>query len=604
MREVLTLQFGSFSNFIGSHFWNSQRALSMGLSASGQDEIDPRLLFKFGKTVLDETTFNPRLIIFSAKGSLGNAFSRRGMQHPQTLRGEDPDALDWPSAQSQSIQVSGFPFRLEELQSAKSHIAKHVDEDENEDEDEDGEDEDGEKEKRTGEHYRQDAQHEEPEDARTGTGVEEEEPVHFTDFLSVHLHPKSILEIGEGIASADEFWSFCEGYALHSGDVVDEYEERMHFFLEDCDHLQGVNIFVDSNSAFGGLSQKVMEDLRQETKMPFFVFGSHISRRLMSEPLDEDVRSVAEEEIYDMNVVNRALAMAHLSECSNVFVPFHPQAWCSSPSSLPYFPCLPHLHDPLTKPFGSSAVAALAIDSTLLPFRHSDDTASSSSTAGAGLGAWSYSSMANTLQIRPSTSVAVMNMRFPFEIPREISSPCEYLYSIAPPHRRKGIRSMSLGGNYRSTWDDPYADVVSIRGLGDEADLLPKDLSKCEKIPMEYVRATCMHDLVEASCLALPSHRKRAFYSSTPYFMSETMPRWKLPNKRSSLDPGQLESHGVLTSVESSSVIGEVFGELAESIGDMRSRWVMREGATKLTRDDFDELKERCLVMSETYSDE
>jgi hypothetical protein len=507
------------------------------------------------------------------------------MQHPQTLRKDDPDALDWPGGQSESFEVSGFPFRMEELRRPVMDDEEDRDDDRDDERKDERKDEDG-----------CFGVCEDKEDEECGA----KEPLFFTDFLNVHLHPKSILEVGEGIEPADEFWGFCEGYEMHTSDVVDEYEERVHFFLEDCDHLQGVNIFVDSNSAFGGLSQKFMECLRQETKMPFFVFGSYISRRLQYEPIDEDVRSVAEEEVHDMNLVNRALAMSHLSECADVYIPFHPQAWCSSPSESPYFPSLPHLQDPLAKPFGSSAVAALAIDSMLLPFRHSIDT----TATNAGIGAWSYSTMANTLKIRPSTSVAVMNMRFPFEIPRGKSSPCEFLHSIAPPHRRHQVRSMSLGGNYPSVWANPYADVVSVRGLGDETNLLPKDLARCEKMPMEYVRATCMHDLVETSCLALPSLRKRVFYSSTPYFMSESMPEWKLPSNRSSLEPDQLESHGVLTSVESSAVIGEVFGELGASVREMKPRWAMREAATKLTRDDFDELQERCLVMADNYSDE
>lgn len=48
-REILSLQFGHYSNFIGTHWWNIQET-SFNYNASSQSEINHDILFREGLT--------------------------------------------------------------------------------------------------------------------------------------------------------------------------------------------------------------------------------------------------------------------------------------------------------------------------------------------------------------------------------------------------------------------------------------------------------------------------------------------------------------------------------------------------------------------------
>lgn len=49
-REICTLQFGHYSNFIGAHWWNLQE-FSIPFSPDDYSEIDNRILYREGLTL-------------------------------------------------------------------------------------------------------------------------------------------------------------------------------------------------------------------------------------------------------------------------------------------------------------------------------------------------------------------------------------------------------------------------------------------------------------------------------------------------------------------------------------------------------------------------
>jgi len=71
-REIVTLQFGDYANYVGTHFWNLQES-SFCYSSNGTiSELDPDVMFREGKTTFEITTFTPRLILVDVKESLGS----------------------------------------------------------------------------------------------------------------------------------------------------------------------------------------------------------------------------------------------------------------------------------------------------------------------------------------------------------------------------------------------------------------------------------------------------------------------------------------------------------------------------------------------------
>lgn len=68
-REILTLQFGHYSNYVGAHFWNLQE-LSFDYTGTVKTEVNHDILYREGKNANGETTYTPRLLLADLKGSL------------------------------------------------------------------------------------------------------------------------------------------------------------------------------------------------------------------------------------------------------------------------------------------------------------------------------------------------------------------------------------------------------------------------------------------------------------------------------------------------------------------------------------------------------
>ncbi len=64
MKELITLQFGDYSNFVGTHYWNFQEEYLNTLNEHGvgNPEIDLNLCYRFGesKTVLKSYKLNSK----------------------------------------------------------------------------------------------------------------------------------------------------------------------------------------------------------------------------------------------------------------------------------------------------------------------------------------------------------------------------------------------------------------------------------------------------------------------------------------------------------------------------------------------------------------
>lgn len=68
-REILTLQFGHYSNYIGAHFWNTQE-LSFDYTGTLKTECNHDILYREGSTSRGEVTYTPRLLLADLQGSL------------------------------------------------------------------------------------------------------------------------------------------------------------------------------------------------------------------------------------------------------------------------------------------------------------------------------------------------------------------------------------------------------------------------------------------------------------------------------------------------------------------------------------------------------
>ncbi|NXT32096.1 MSTO1 protein, partial [Pelecanoides urinatrix] len=89
----------------------------------------------------------------------------------------------------------------------------------------------------------------------------------WSDYLNVHLHPKSIYVIHQymhdGYCGCLEAFGQGESLLQDPG-CIEELEDRLHFYVEECDYLQGFQVLCDLHNGFSGVGAKVTELLYDE----------------------------------------------------------------------------------------------------------------------------------------------------------------------------------------------------------------------------------------------------------------------------------------------------------------------------------------------------
>ncbi|NWS49093.1 MSTO1 protein, partial [Probosciger aterrimus] len=89
----------------------------------------------------------------------------------------------------------------------------------------------------------------------------------WSHHLNVQLHPKSLYVIRQymhdGECGCLEAFAQGEGL-LQDPACMEELEDRLHYFVEECDYLQGFQVLCDLHNGFSGVGAKVTELLRDE----------------------------------------------------------------------------------------------------------------------------------------------------------------------------------------------------------------------------------------------------------------------------------------------------------------------------------------------------
>ncbi|RPD60763.1 tubulin nucleotide-binding domain-like protein [Lentinus tigrinus ALCF2SS1-6] len=211
MKEILYVQAGSFANFIGTHFWNTQESYF----TYGDDE-EPFVYhdrsFREGLTTKGEPTYCPRLLVFDRKANFGVL--------PEGLYGDtnESEVPQWEGGvveyRQEPIPISKYQNRLDE-----------------------GEPE-GDKEV----------------EAEGQTGTEISQIRFWSDYSRVLLHPRSVQKLPD---PAD--WEAADG----------DWNTSRESFLR---HEAGLQ-FMSDTATFGGFTDAFLTVLRDELpKIPSLAF--------------------------------------------------------------------------------------------------------------------------------------------------------------------------------------------------------------------------------------------------------------------------------------------------------------------------------------------
>uniref|UniRef100_A0A2I2Z553 Protein misato homolog 1 n=1 Tax=Gorilla gorilla gorilla TaxID=9595 RepID=A0A2I2Z553_GORGO len=319
-REVLTLQLGHFAGFVGAHWWN-QQVRSAGSSTDAKEppgELCPDVLYRTGRTLHGQETYTPRLIFMDLKGSLSSLKEEGGLYRDKQLDA----AIAW---------CGKLTTHKEELYPKNPYL--------------------------------QDFLSSSPLTTTTTPKplIPTEASIRvWSDFLRVHLHPRSIRMIQKynHDGEAGRLEAFGQGESvLKEPKYQEELEDRLHFYVEECDYLQGFQILCDLHDGFSGVGAKAAELLQDE-----YSGRGIITWGLLPGPYH---RGEAQRNIY--RLLNTAFGLVHLTAHSSLVCPL---SLGGSLGLRPEPPVnFPYLHYDATLPFHCSAILATALDTVTVPYR-------------------------------------------------------------------------------------------------------------------------------------------------------------------------------------------------------------------------------------------
>ncbi|XP_061839279.1 protein misato homolog 1 [Nerophis lumbriciformis] len=342
-REIITLQLGHYSNFVGTHWWNLQDASLCYDPEMPPGEIQSDVMFREGQTLGGNVTYTPRLIAMDLKGSL-LTLRQEGSLYDA---GKDTSAISWDGSlmthKESPPEKNSFLEDLDKLD--RGDILTEVDFTSSRQYPCEGS-------------LRLDTVNAQLAAIQKSYQLEGSVKV-WSDFLRIHLHPRTISVIHQynHDGEAERLEAFGQGESLLQGKVVDELDDKLHFFVEECDYFQGFQILCDVADGFAGLGSKVTEMLQD----------SYGGRGILTYGLEPVARhdSTPAKDVY--RLLNCAMATAHLASNSSFYCPLTLRGGLGLRASAPVI--FPHLtYDPSLW-YHSSAVLALALDALTVPYR-------------------------------------------------------------------------------------------------------------------------------------------------------------------------------------------------------------------------------------------
>ncbi|KAH9900551.1 tubulin domain-containing protein [Xylariomycetidae sp. FL2044] len=264
MREIITLQLGQQSNYVGTHFWNTQESY-FTYGADQESPVDHDIHFRPGIGTDGTDTYMPRTVIYDLKGGFGT------LKKLNSLYDVSEDATSttlWPGKtevhRQQPIQAHAYQESLDTGQ-APPELSKST--------------------------------------------------VRFwSDFNRVFYHPRSIVQLNEYELNSTlmpfEKWHMGEELFASLDKEHDLLDRDLRPFVEEADQMQGLQILSGIDDAWGGFASKYIECLRDEYgKSPVWVFGAQES----TSGLSREKRL--------LKLVNKARALVELNAQASLIIP-------------------------------------------------------------------------------------------------------------------------------------------------------------------------------------------------------------------------------------------------------------------------------------------
>ncbi|XP_045177352.2 protein misato homolog 1-like [Mercenaria mercenaria] len=576
VKEVVTLQVGHYSNFVGAHWWNIQESsfVYSQSQVAGPKEICHDVLYREGENRRREVTFTPRLVAFDLKGSL-KTLKQEGVLYETGAEGED---IKWIGDVTMHKEVSEprnpFLMSLEEIQEIEDEdqsTCKDITDDEKYDNTVNS------RKKK----IQQDHQLEKNEDpdifAKKEHCTMEDHVTVWSDFLGTNFHPKSVHIVEEykhkdELSSFDLFNSSDEVFANYESTC--EWEDRIRYFTEECDNLQGFHVLLDTHDGFGGLGAGIVRYLEEEFPgKGIFTFGFT--------PADAPDDSA---QVRATRIINSALAYENVSTHSSLFVPVSlaSSLWrnLGKPVEFPYL-------NYKSIPYHTSAILASALDTLSLPYRLET-------------GAIDLRDITHSFNTQ-GRKVATLNTSFPLGLYKD-----ESLIDFFSQHGKRfpwqpvtpHVQNEKL----------PFIQSVVMRGVTDslvasktDPQKLPEYLTRLstkEEVLRNYLEHMSCGNLFASTCL------ESALKTKTPYpqLFSDNVTSDGFVSPTSRPADKQVDSVPMITSLQCTPDAGIVIRQLYDAVSRMNIKKHHRHLSAGLEEDDYEEILANLEVLAANYN--
>ncbi|GJQ80833.1 hypothetical protein Trydic_g9419 [Trypoxylus dichotomus] len=279
-REICTLQFGHYSNFIGAHWWNLQE-FSFSFTPEDHSEINNSVLYREGQTLQGHSTYTPRLLLADLKGSL-NSLAEHG------------ELYDIPSS-SKSTEIPWHDDLVEVKENdkiAKSEFMKDLDS--------------------------------EPSKIEKKKYNFEDTVKVWSDCLYTRFHPKTINIIREYEHNNHNkgFDVFTQGKELwQTQQFQDDFVDKIRNFAEECNNIQGFHVVLDVNNGFSGLGCDCIEYLHDEYDKKSVLAIPVIPSYYNDYSYETDLEQRRSQINDSLRVINITSSFVDLAEHSSLVVP-------------------------------------------------------------------------------------------------------------------------------------------------------------------------------------------------------------------------------------------------------------------------------------------
>ena len=398
----------------------------------------------------------------------------------------------------------------------------------------------------------------------------------WSDFLGSSFHPKSVHVVQEychqdELSPFDLFNSSKEVFASYESTC--EWEDRIHYFTEECDYLQGFHVLLDTHDGFGGLGAGLLRYLEEEFPgKGILTFGF-----TPADLPDNTAQARA------TRIINSALAYESVCTHSSLFVPasLASSVWRTLGKPIE----IPHLnYKPIS--YHTSAILASTLDTLSLPYRQE----------------------ANAIHLRDIThsfngqgrKIATLNTCFPLGLYKDESivdfishHSDRFPWQPVTPH----VRNEKL----------PFMQSVVMRGVTNsmvesrtDQSKLPDYLTRLtskEDVLTNYLTHMSRGNLFSKNCL------ESAIKTKTPYpnIFNENVTSDGFICSTPRPVGKQVDSVPMLTSLQSTPEAGDVIGQLYESAAKMNIKKHHRYVSAGLEEDDYEETLANLKALALNY---